>query len=312
MAQEGLERARHHLSDDELITELKRRFDQTKQALYDIRIVTKKLEEVNRKLEESERVKSNFLSNIKNEINNPLTVILGLSQTLMRFQGNDPDLVKQVARSIHGESFNLDFQLRNIFSAAELESGETSLEVAMVNIETVINDVLDSFQYLIEDKQLTVVVERLDGVPETGPIRFKTDPGRLAIILHNLFSNAVEFNRHGGKITVRIGIIDQGQLVCAVEDTGIGVPATQVNTMFDRFQQLESGTTKRHRGHGLGLSIVKALLDLMEGHISVECAEAQGCTFTITVPEVEMDVAADAFAVDGNEFFFGDDADEAF
>lgn len=301
------------ISDDALIAELKKRFDRTKQALYDVRMVTKKLEEVNRKLEDSEKVKSNFLSNIKNEINNPLTSILGLSQALMKYKGGDPMMVQALAHSIHTESFTLDFQLRNIFAAAELESGETALQVVLVEVGGVIANALDSFRHQVREKSITVRTGRMDGESGTSPepLHFKTDAERLALVVSNLLSNAIEFNIQGGTVEILYGKVDE-HLSISVRDTGIGVSPEKVNQLFDRFKQLETGTTKHFKGHGLGLSITKAMLDLMQGNVSVESAEGKGCTFTLTIPEVEMDVEADAFCVDGNEFFFDGDSVEAF
>lgn len=292
------------MTDDELIAELKKRFDHTKQTLYDLKILTKKLEEVNKKLESSEKVKSNFVSHMKNEINNPLTSILGLAQQLVAHAGMDPASVAAVATSIHDEAFSLDFQLRNIFAAAEMESGETSPQVSIVDVDNLVQDAIGSFQHLITAKKLTLNFKRIGSPKE--PLRFKTDAEKLSLVVNNLLSNAVEFNNPEGNITIKAGVVD-GQLNLSVADTGVGLESSQVNQIFDRFKQLESGTTKSHKGHGLGLSITKAVIDLMEGTISVSTTLDKGCTFTIAIPEIETDVEADAFSVDGNEFFFDDD-----
>lgn len=298
------------MSDDDLIEELKKRFDHTKQALYDLKMVTHKLEEVNQKLEESEKLKSNFLSNIKNEINNPLTSIMGLADQL-KLLGNSltPDMVVAMGEMIHAEAFDLDFQLRNIFAAAELESGETVMHVTRVDITTLIKSTVDSFRHQLEKKGITV---HLQGDVEGEHILFKTDSEKLSLVFSNLLSNAIEFNREAGHIYLEIRTEEGDQLTVAVRDTGLGVDEGQVHRLFDRFRQMESGSKKSHRGHGLGLSITKAVIDLMEGSISVHCEKDQGCTFTIAIPQVETDIEADAFSVDGNEFFFGDDQIEAF
>ncbi|MBF0627750.1 MAG: HAMP domain-containing histidine kinase [Magnetococcales bacterium] len=291
------------LSDDELIAELKKRFDQTKQALYDVKMISKKLEDVNHKLQLSEQVKSNFVSHMKNEINNPLSCILGLSQQLVS-SSHDPDMVSGAASLIHNEAFSLDFQLRNIFAAAELESGDTALQVSMVEINTLIASTLESFQHLIQDKRLTV-----DFAPhgdERGRLLFKTDAERLGLVFSNLISNAIEFNKDEGIITIRAEVLDD-LLTITVADTGIGIDMSQLHRLFDRFVQGESGMRKSHKGHGLGLSITQAVLDLMQGSVSVNSPEGQGATFTISIPELSSDAEADAFSVDGNEFLFGDD-----
>lgn len=295
------------LNDDELIAELKQRFDSTKQALYDVKMVTNKLEEVNKKLQASEQVKSNFVSHMKNEINNPLTSILGLTVQLK--SGNlDEDTLRTVANMIHGEAFSLDFQLRNIFAAAELESGDTDLQLSMVDIDALVRDAIDTFHHLIDDKEITVQYET-EGT-EDAPLLFKSDAQRLALVVNNLLSNAIEFNREAGSIEIKAKIME-GSLALSVTDSGIGLDPGQMNRIFDRFTQLESGVRKSHKGHGLGLSITQAIVELMEGEVIADTELGQGSIFSVSLPELEMDVDADAFSVDGSDFFFDDDADGA-
>ncbi|MEO5331972.1 MAG: HAMP domain-containing histidine kinase [Magnetococcus sp. YQC-5] len=290
------------LSDDELIAELKQRFDQTKQALYDVKMISKKLEDVNQKLQLSEQVKSNFVSHMKNEINNPLSCILGFSQQL-KSNFLEPDVVISIATLIHIEAFSLDFQLRNIFAAAELEAGDAVLQVSMVDIHALLTNTIESFQHLINDKHLTVIYPPQ---PDDQRLLFKSDADKLGLIFSNLLSNAIEFNQEGGEITLHIARLDD-TLTFSITDTGIGINMSDVHRLFDRFVQGESGMRKSHKGHGLGLSITQAVLDLMQGTVSVNSTENQGSTFTISIPELQSDVDVDAFSVDGNDFLFGDD-----
>lgn len=299
------------LSDDELIGELKARFDHTKQTLYDMQMLTRKLEELNRKLEDSEKLKSNFVSHVKNEINNPITSILGLTQQLMN--GNkSPELTASIAVMLHAEAFSLDFQMRNIFAAAELEAGEAKPQVSRVDVGNLIRDTIDSFQHQIDDKNLMVSLSLgHDGSGEGGKVLFRTDSEKLHLVFSNLLSNAIEFNKAAGSIEIKASVYES-QLSLTVKDSGVGIEPGKVHLLFDRFRQMETGTTKRHKGHGLGLSISKAIVDMMEGTISVSSVPGQGCSVTVAVPEMEMSGDGDAFSVDGNEFFFNDDQIEAF
>ncbi|HIJ84092.1 MAG: Histidine kinase [Magnetococcales bacterium] len=297
------------LSDEDLITELKKRFDATKQALYDVKMVTSKLEEVNKKLQTSEQIKSNFISHMKNEINNPLTSILGLSEQL-KSGSMPPDLILAIATSIHSEAFSLDFQLRNIFAAAEMESGETQLQVSLTDVLTLVKDAIDSFRHLIDDKHLTVTFTEKKN--DDDQLLFKTDTEKLSLILTNLISNAVEFNHENGAIKITTKVVN-GKLNIKVKDTGPGIDPEQIHVIFDRFVQLESGVRKSHKGHGLGLSIVQALVEMMEGNITVDSvAKGKGAIFSVSIPEVETNTEAAAFSVDGNEFFFDDEEVKAF
>ncbi|MBF0357515.1 MAG: HAMP domain-containing histidine kinase [Magnetococcales bacterium] len=286
------------LSDDELIKELKKRFDTTKKALYDVRIITKKLEDMNRKLRASEQIKSSFVSLVKNEINNPLTSILGLSEQL-RSGRHSQETINTIADMIHQESFTLDFQLRNIFITAELESGEADMQVASVNVEALINDAVESFQHLIKEKQLKYDLQ------VEGGCAFKTDPEKLSLIISNLLSNAVGFNNVGGRIAIRVAVVDN-ILNLSVQDSGIGIDPNRISRLFDRFYQSDSGVRKLYKGHGLGLAVIKALLDLMGGTIRAESPEGGGSTFSITLPPLPSNADSNTFSVDGSEFLFDD------
>ena len=129
----------NRLTDEELIAELKERFAFNLKALDDLREMTGKLEEMNTKLQESESVKGHFLSNIRNEINNPLTSIMGLSTQFMGNKQCDPERCADISRMIYLEAFHLDFQLQNIFMAAELEAGEAEPAFSRVDILRIVD-----------------------------------------------------------------------------------------------------------------------------------------------------------------------------
>ncbi len=114
------------LTDSELIEELNKRFKENEKAFNALKIMTKKLENLNAKLHDSETLKSSFLSNIKNEINNPLTSILLMSKELISGEPLDAETLSSLGRVIHSEAFSLNSQLRNIFAAAEFESGNAT------------------------------------------------------------------------------------------------------------------------------------------------------------------------------------------
>ncbi|MBF0459776.1 MAG: HAMP domain-containing histidine kinase [Magnetococcales bacterium] len=305
------------LSDDDLLNELKTRFFHTKQTLYDLKIVSRRLEEVNRKLQISEQVKSNFVSHMKNEINNPLSCILGLTQQLLSHDADRATTI-EIASSIFAEAFSLDFQLRNIFAAAELEDGATMLQSATVDGHALLIHAVNDFAHLIRAKGLDVyflgkklVLGSAPVVQEGERLLFQSDSEKLELVVQNLLSNAIEFNNPGGRIDLDISVVDD-RLVLSVTDTGVGLDTDQLGRIFDRFAQLETGIRKSHKGHGLGLSITKAVVDMMEGTVLVNAKPGEGCTVTLSIPFVETDAEADTFSVDGNEFFFSDDQTELF
>ena len=183
------------MSDDVLLQELNRRFLDTKKALRDMMVMNEKIEKLNVKLAESERMKSNFLSNIRNEINNPLTSILGLARELAG-PGKDEARRQLTARLIYTEAFDLDFQLSNIFMAAELEAGEAKLSPAQLDVDGFLGRLVSAFSHKAREKKISVEVS---GLPVSGRRRssFTTDPEKMRLIAANLLANAIEFSPEG-------------------------------------------------------------------------------------------------------------------
>lgn len=286
------------LTDQELIEELKDRFDFNRKAVQDLAALTKKLEEVNRKLQDSEALKSHFLSNIRNEINNPLTSIMGLSRQLMNGD-MDPEKTISTSRLIYSEAFTLDFQLRNIFMAAELEAGEALPAFARVDIFSLVASALDLFEHQAELKKISI-----DSCCAKD-LHFMADAQKLQIMLHNLLANAIEYTGEGGKIEIAAEATD-GQLRISVRDSGQGIDEKDRKAIFDRFRQVDMGTTKAHRGHGLGLSITGAMADLLGGRVELESSSANGSSFVLELPAGESSDDIGTTAPDGNFFLFQD------
>ncbi len=293
------------LTDEFLIEELKLRFEEKKESLKKLEKLTTELKEVNHKLAESEALKSHFISNITNEIVNPFTSIVILSKNILSIKEGQWERVMKMANLIFTEAFNLDFQLKNIFAAAEIEAGELFLEVSNVTVDTLINAVIDSF--ITEAKKKRIVFEFIKIETETEELRFKTDSEKLRLILSNLVENAVKYSKNE-KIIIKREVQD-GVLTISVQDFGIGISENNKKVIFDRFKRLDTGINSINRGHGLGLSINKALLDFLSGQIDIESTKNVGSTFTINIPEAVSD--AESFSADGSDYIFDTD-DEIF
>jgi len=287
------------LTDQQIIDELSERFEQKLEAIKEQERLMDQLEKVNKKLMDSESVKSQFLSNIRNEINNPLSSILGLADKMSQKPGNI-DQVKYTSSLIHQEAFSLDFQLRNIFTAAELEAGELQPNFGKVDIHSLVNGVLKKFEHLIEKKGLGTQVKCKEN------LNFTTDANLLNSVLENLVSNAIEYNKEKGSIILDVSTEDENKLHINVIDTGIGMNESDYKIIFDRFVQLDTGVTKSHLGHGLGLTVTKAQIELLQGSVHVECIIDEGCSIGISIPLAEED-DMHTFSDSGNVFFFDDD-----
>ncbi len=293
------------LDDTTLIAELNRRMEESRIAVSDLRTMTRNLEAVNEKLRRSEALKSDFLSNIRNEINNPLTAILGLARRIAEGK-TDAAGAAEAAAAIHVEAFDLDFQLRNIFVAAEIESGEAGLSAARVDVAALVRGQVEAFGHRAEHRRVVVKLRCPGGGPD-GALVLTTDPEKLQCIVANLLANALEFTAEGSTVTLSLER-DGRQLRFTVIDQGGGIPEQDRKRIFDRFTQLDAGMRKRHRGHGLGLSITKALAELLGGTVVLAGGPGGGCAFEVTLAELETAGPVDVASGDGNEFIFEEGA----
>lgn len=289
------------ISDNALMNDLRKELEKNDQHLNEQKELLQQLNKVNTRLLASENLKSNFLSNIRNEINNPLASVLELSKNIA--EGNlNAEQVKKFARLIYSEIFNLDFQLRNIFFSAEIEAGEISLSAVSVNVSMIIQNVMGALKHQAEKKRLNILLT--NGIPENS--LFFTDSEKLYLILSNVLANAIQFSHEEGSIEIN-ATINEGCLKISVLDYGVGISEEHKNLIFDRFRQGDEGSTKNYGGHGLGLSICKALLEIINGQLLVESEPLNGSTFTLLIDEVKTGENKETtFSSDGNDFLFND------
>ena len=296
----------HNFTNDDLFAELKFRFELNRSALSELQTVSRELESLNRKLQASEAMKGHFLSNIRNEINNPLTSISGLARHLMTGRCI-PEKVPEIAGMIYSEAFDLDFQLRNIFVAAELEAGEAQPEFCNVEMESLLKNTVELLAHRLAFKEIDVIETVTSST--SSPL-FVSDAQMLQVMLINLLMNAIEYSPVGGTVRVEMQISAAG-LQLSVADNGNGIDPADQSKIFDRFVQMESGTTRNHRGHGLGLSITRALAELLGGEVTVVSARGAGARFNLHIPAPHLAATVSLHASDGNFFLFtADDGDE--
>lgn len=297
------------LSDKELIEEIKKRLQEGGTCKEVIEKQRNELKIANENLAESEALKSHFISNITNEIVNPFASILGLSNNIIASGENDIAKIKNMAELIHSEAFELDFQLKNIFTAARIEAGEAQPDCIKTDIQLLIESIVGAYKYKAEQKQLKINFNfELDQTLSEGSY-FRTDPEKLKLIISNLLSNSIKYSNAANRIDVK-GWIDENKLKIAVKDYGIGIDPKNLQVIFDRFKRIDSTINSLNPGHGLGLSVTKALLDILNGEIDIKSKRSVGSVFTIAVPQSES-TNTDGYAIDGNEFIF-DDQDGVF
>ncbi len=295
-----------HLTDDELIHELKRRFELNKKSLKELKDLNAELKVVNKKLEESEALKTHFISNITNEIINPFTSIIGLSKAILSVDKENWKKVISMVALIHSEAFNLDFQLRNIFVAAKIEAGDICPEILRVDVKSLLESVIESFKFELRKKKINIQFTFNVDKEEDEAYIFKTDPEKFKLIVANLLSNSINFSFEGGLIEIET-VRKDTELSVTVRDHGIGISKENQKIIFDRFKRVDSGINSLNRGHGLGLSINKAIIDMLNGKIAIESELGKGASFTISIPESEEPI--EGFASDANEMFFDTDSE---
>ncbi len=266
------------------------------------RQLLEQMEQLNQKLIESEAFKSHFLSNVTNEIVNPFSSVIGLSEQIMNLGKEECSEAAELASLIYEEASSLDFQLRNIFVAARLEAGEEIPEPSKINLKELVGQVTEKIRHAAAKKQLRLSVDIDRKCTE-----FVTDHNKLQLILVNLLNNTVNFTPEGKKAGLKLHCRPD-QLIVVVEDEGIGMSPEEKDRIFERFHRANPKIQSVSPGSGLGLAVVEGLLFLLEGKIEVETALGKGTTIKVTIPKMnpqEIEFEDDLFFDDeGNEESF--------
>jgi signal transduction histidine kinase len=291
------------LTDKELIEELRSRMIEKTVANEELKILNDKLRNVNKKLEESERMKSHFISNITNEIVNPFSSIIGLSRSILNVDKENWKRVLSMIAMIHSEALSLDFQLKNIFIAARLEAGELYPEIGSTDIISLTRSVVDSFIFEAKKKNVTFSIHFPEGDAAVKLGSFMTDPEKIKLVLSNLINNAVKFSYENSVITLNAHI-EGKELFLSVVNNGVEISQEHQQLIFDRFKRIDTNITSVNRGHGLGLSVVRSLLDILGGEVVFKSDSTNGTIFTIIVPEASADDVSFSSSLNGNEIFF--------
>lgn len=242
------------------------------------RIYRENLRQAKDRAEKLARVKEEFLSNMSHEIRTPLSAVIGFSEQLQDTQ-LDPDQSRQLSR-IKSSGDHLLRLINDILDYARMESGKMELEQTGFRPAEELGNVLALFQAQAASKKLTLRGETAPEVPDI----LLGDSVRFRQIVINLVGNAIKFTDEGG-VTVHLAADPDGDDRCTlhltVKDTGVGIAADKLNTIFDEFSQADSSTSRRYGGSGLGLSIVSKLASLHDGTVTAESEEGKGTTFHV-------------------------------
>ena len=229
---------------------------------------------------EASRLKSEFLANTSHELRTPLTAILGFLKLVLDGAVEDPAKQRDFLRIAHESAEKLLTIINDVLDLAKIEAGRLEVHHAPVPARRVLDDVETLFRHQMKGQGLGFAV-----LPPPASAVLWADPDRTVQILTNLLSNAMKFTPRGGSIQVACSIAD-GQVAFTVRDTGCGIPADELEAVFDSFYQVDGSTTRRHGGTGLGLTISRRLAEMMGGTLELESAgENQGTAARLRLAE---------------------------
>ncbi|MBU0676043.1 MAG: response regulator [Proteobacteria bacterium] len=238
------------------------------------------------------KYKSEFLANMSHELRTPLNSLLLLSSMLAENkEGNLNEDQVDSARIIHNSGNDLLGLINEILDLAKIEAGKMQLNVAEIPLAEMAETLGKNFKHLAEAKELSLQISLRENTPAT----LLSDRQRLDQILKNLIANACKFTNKGGVtvefyqpdssvVLTRTELTGRELIAIDVRDTGIGIPPDKMAVIFEAFQQIEGGTSRKYGGTGLGLSIFRELARLLGGEILLQSEENVGSTFTLVLP----------------------------
>lgn len=284
-----------------------RRAAETKleQAAIQMECINLELEIANNEVRQATEAKSVFLASMSHEIRTPMNSIVGMAQ-LLGETSLTPEQQDYTQRLMRASDHLLDL-INGILDLSKIESGYLELETVPIDLRNLLESVGEMMAMRAHTKQIDFVVRVCPGLPEG----VSGDPTRLRQILVNLVGNAIKFTETG-QILVQVEPTESGRFRFSVSDTGIGVPAEKLGSIFDSFSQADASTTRKYGGTGLGLNICKRLVELMGGDISVTSTPGLGSTFTfiVSLPAVALKTAPagpDLRALQGTRVLVVDD-----
>ncbi len=231
------------------------------------------------KVRQANQAKSEFVSLVAHELRTPMTSIRGYADMLLR--GMVDSLTKQQAEFVHKIRSNvvrMQVLVSDLQDISRIETGHLRLDMRTVSLDQAVQDALETTQEQIKARHQKLTVSLPEDLP---PVR--ADAARLTQVLINLLSNAYKYTPEGGRIRLRAW--REGSFVhCAVSDTGIGISPEDQARLFTKFFRSENPTAREKPGTGLGLCIVKNLVELQGGQISVQSELGRGTTFAFTIP----------------------------
>lgn len=241
----------------------------------------KRLEESHRKLQELDEAKTNFFANLSHELRTPLTLILGPIEQLASYGPvKENAKLNRLVNSMEENGLRLLRLINELLDLIRLDGEQHSVKTELCRIDEMVNSIQRSLLPTAEEKGLTLEIEVKDAPHGV----YKIDRMKFEKILVNLATNALKFTEPGGVVRLVVREVKNNQVEFVVSDTGSGMSADDQENIFRRFWQADTSSKRKHRGAGIGLSLAKGIVDLLEGTIDVKSQLGEGTTFTVTLP----------------------------
>ncbi len=253
-------------------------------------------------LARASQYKTDFLANMSHELRTPLNSLLILSKELAENESGHLDAEEvEAAAVIHDSGSNLLRLINDILDLSKIEAGKMDIHREEVKVESITREVTRHFRHMAVESRLEFAIDLDPQVPDA----LVTDRSKLQQILNNLLGNAFKFTREG-KVTLRLSMADDALLgrigapagrahvALAVQDTGIGIPAERLDSIFEAFEQVDSSTSRHYGGSGLGLAIARRLAQLLDGHLVVDSEQGKGSSFALVLPLLALPSGAAA------------------
>lgn len=250
-----------------------------------------------RKAENALKTQELFLANVSHEIRTPMNGIIGLTRQLSEELQSEQH--KEITNSIHISAESLLHVVNDLLDVSKIRAGKMSIEKTSFSLLNLIENLKKAIEFRVTEKGLKLVIEKDTNLTDV----VLGDPIRLNQVLLNLVSNAIKFTIEG-EVAIKIKVLYKNDLMQEVKfeisDTGIGIPANKIETVFDHFTQLEDHRTRTASGTGLGLGISKSLVEAMGGNLSLSSKEGKGTQIQFTL-NFEIDQKGDEFVEKAHE-----------
>ncbi len=228
---------------------------------------------------EANQLKSDFLANVSHELRTPLSSIIGFAELLKEaHESREPRLGRYAENILTSGRMLLEI-INDLLDLAKIEAGKMELRVRPVDLAAICRDLVDFVRPLATKAGLNLELELGDGIP-----MMQSDGGKIKQILYNLLSNAIKFTPEGGRVALAVRTEGEQNVRLDVSDTGPGIPPEAMDTIFDKFRQIDQSRTREHSGTGLGLAISRELATILGGTLSATSEIDVGSTFSMVLP----------------------------